>query len=387
MPQPRPKTVTTIMTSQTQPFANAPLARRMLEISPAAVAIIDHQNDIVFANQNFNDLFGYREDELVGQPAQNVFPGPCLCDRASRELRRLAPSDDGAALPTVTRIAKTKRGQEVSVALSLHEVVRVPEPLYLLHLFHSDQDQVDDDMLEANRLAAIAQMVGGLAHESRNALQRAVACLDLLELDLKNNPEHLELSAQIRNSLCNLVDSYEEVRRYAQPIQLHRQRLSLLNLCQIAFNELAAEHTDFPHQLQIHSTGDQRDWASVDRDKMRLVFRHLLENAIDAADGPAHIEVDCQQLASPQGDWLVVRIRDHGCGLSPATLNQAFEPFFTTKQRGTGLGLAICRRILTAHDAKLEILSPPGDGFRPEGTCVKIYLPADPPPENDPPRS
>lgn len=371
------------MTSQTHPFANAPLARRMLEISPAAVAIINHQSVIVFANQKFNALFGYLEDDLVGQPAQQVFPGACLCDRASREVRRLSQTVTADNAPSTSRIGKTKEGMDFPVTYSMHEVVGLPEPLYLLNLFHADQDLLDGDLLEANRLAAIAQMVGGLAHESRNALQRAVACLDLLELDLKNNPEHLELSTQIRNSLCDLVDSYEEVRRYAQPIQLQRQRVGLLNLCQIAFNELAVEQDDFPHQLQIHMPGDESDWLAVDRDRMRLVFRHLLENAIHAADGPARIEVDCQRVDSPPNAWLVVRIRDHGGGFSQQALNHAFEPFFTTKQRGTGLGLAICRRILAAHDGKIAIRCPP-DGERPSGvgSSVEICLPVPPPTAN-----
>jgi signal transduction histidine kinase len=173
------------------------------------------------------------------------------------------------------------------------------------------------------------------------------------------------------------------VRRYAQPIQLQRQRVGLLNLCQIAFNELAVEQDDFPHQLQIHKPGDDRDWLDVDRDRMRLVFRHLLENAIHAADGSARIEVDCQRVDSPPNAHLVVRIRDHGCGFSQQALNHAFEPFFTTKQRGTGLGLAICRRILAAHDAKIAIRCP-ADGERQsgEGTSVEVCLPLPPPTAN-----
>ncbi|QEG39664.1 Sporulation kinase A [Roseimaritima ulvae] len=374
----------------------------MLEISPAAVAIIDRDNGFVFANKKFSALFGYGEDELVGQSAQRVLPDTELCDRVSREPRGSAHPPVNHEPPTTNGTGKTKTGEELAVCYQIHEVLGLPEPLYLLHLLQPQRDQLDADHLEANRLAAIAQMVGGLAHESRNALQRAVSCLDLLELDLKNNPEHLQLSTQIRNSLCDLVDSYEEVRRYAQPIDLQRQPQSLLNLCQIAFNELAVEHDEFPHRLQIHAPDDQRDRLPVDRDRMRLVFRHLLENAIDASDGPARIEVDCQSVPSPQGPRLRIRVRDHGSGLPHQAFQRAFEPFFTTKQRGTGLGLAICQRILSAHDGSITLrcalddgsparsldtdaqartASPTGNGtFRNsrcgQGTCVELLLPA-----------
>ena len=77
--------------------------------------------------------------------------------------------------------------------------------------------------LQSERLAAIGQVVAGLAHESRNALQRGQACLELLALRLKNQPEVLGLVSGIQEAQDDLHRFYEEVRNYAAPILLDRR--------------------------------------------------------------------------------------------------------------------------------------------------------------------
>src|SRR5262249_58461376 len=77
--------------------------------------------------------------------------------------------------------------------------------------------------LQAERLAAIGQMVAGLAHESRNALQRSQACLSLLELRLRDQPEALDLLGRLQQAQDDLHRLYEGVRHYAAPIRLDRR--------------------------------------------------------------------------------------------------------------------------------------------------------------------
>jgi signal transduction histidine kinase len=89
-------------------------------------------------------------------------------------------------------------------------------------------------------------------------------------------------------------------------------------------------------------------------------------NAIQAS--PRGSEVDVRQGA--RNGHCVIKVADHGPGISPEAQERLFEPFFTTKERGTGLGLAISQRIITAHRGEIRIFSPGGCG-----TTVEILLP------------
>jgi signal transduction histidine kinase len=102
---------------------------------------------------------------------------------------------------------------------------------------------------------------------------------------------------------------------------------------------------------------------------LNQVFLNLLKNAAESFAG----ESGCIDLtARPEGDAVVVEIRDDGPGIAPEMRQRVFEPFFTTKrkERGSGLGLSICRRIVSQHKGSIELESDPD-----RGTIVRVRLP------------
>ena len=353
-----------------QPFVDAPLARHILELSPAAVAVLDSVGTVVFVNDRLTQLLGYTGEDLIGRSSQAFLPDTPPCVHVSHLARPLSHSWNEHSGEEAKTTARSKAGSCVQVIISLHQIVGSRVSLWLLHIFSVDKQPLDRELLESERLAAIAQMVGGLAHESRNALQRAVASLDLLELDLKNNPDQMMLSQRIRNSLNDLMANYDEVRRYAEPITVKLQSAKLFRLCQIAFAETFTDaKVAVLHRLESQSEGE--DTAHVDVEKMTLVFRHVLDNAIDAANhAPARIEFGCQRLTWRNEDAVKLEIRDHGSGFDDESLRRAFQPFYTTKQHGTGLGLAICRRIIEAHYGEIHAKNHAGGG-----ALIEITMP------------
>lgn len=223
-------------------------------------------------------------------------------------------------------------------------------------------------LVQSERLAAIGQMVTGLAHESRNALQRARACLDLLELDLESQSEQLDLIVRIRRALGDLQKNYEEVKQYAAPIALEKVSVDLAELLRSTFNDLGAEFGFDRTVLSIQTEGCQA--VEVDTHRMGQVFRNILENAMAASPGTARIVATlrtCEVVGRPMLECV---ISDHGEGMSQESVTRVFEPFYTTKQSGTGLGMAICKRIVDAHDGTIQATSKAG-----QGTVITIRLP------------
>jgi CheY-like chemotaxis protein/anti-sigma regulatory factor (Ser/Thr protein kinase) len=215
--------------------------------------------------------------------------------------------------------------------------------------------------LQSERLAAIGQMVTGLAHESRNALQRSQACLEMLSLIVSDRPEALNLIGRLQKAQDHLHNLYEDVRDYAAPIKLEKVTCDLRTVWRESWAHLELARRDkhaVLHEIlggvDLHCVGEP--W------RLNQVFRNLLENALAAGKAPVTIEI---RAAAPQLNGqpaLSITVEDDGPGIVPEQRRKAFDPFFTTKTKGTGLGLAISRRIVEAHGGQITIGEAQGPG-------------------------
>lgn len=223
--------------------------------------------------------------------------------------------------------------------------------------------------MQAERLAAIGQMITGLAHESGNALARIQACLEMLTFEVEDRPEALDLIGRIQKAQNDLQRLFEEIRSYAAPLKLHREECALNGIWRQAWNNL-----DVLHKNRQVTLSEQIDCAdlnlNIDPFRLEQVFRNIFENALAACKDPVEIDITCQQVNDDNHAAMRVTIRDNGPGLSSETKQRIFDPFYTTKTKGTGLGMAIARRIVEAHGGEIAIGDPPD-----KGTEIHITLP------------
>lgn len=225
-------------------------------------------------------------------------------------------------------------------------------------------------MLMNERLAAIGQMVAGLAHESRNALQRSHACLAELALDLGQMPQSLELVRKIQKALDDVNFLLEEVRDYSAPIILERRNCCVESLVRETWQEIMeAKKIDPVAKLEIHKSDNFPQTCFVDCDRIQQVVRNLLENALFASSNADHVRV---HLNYDEGHPQQIRIEvaDDGPGVPAEDRENVFIPFFTTKTKGTGLGLAVSRRFVEAHEGRIFV-----DNGEPKGARFVIELP------------
>jgi signal transduction histidine kinase len=218
-------------------------------------------------------------------------------------------------------------------------------------------------LLQNERLAAIGQMVSGLAHESRNAFQRSHACLAELSLDLQDKPESLQLVQKVQKALDDLHRLLEEVRCYSAPIVLEKRSCDLAKLIAQCWQQIldAGQMQKQPH-FEVISDDDFPNPVPVDPDKLCQVVSNLLENALHACAQPGKILIELSSVS--KNNKLRIAVSDDGPGVPKKNHQQIFEPFFTTKTKGTGLGLAISARIVEAHGGKLLMEDSPLGGAR-----------------------
>jgi signal transduction histidine kinase len=221
--------------------------------------------------------------------------------------------------------------------------------------------QAQEQALQAERLAAIGQMVTGLAHESGNALARSQACLEMLALEVQDRPEALDLIARIQKAQDHLRQLYEEVRGYAAPLRLEREWVDVSTIWRQAWTNLVVLRQGRDAEVHEEKTGMDLH-CPVDHFRLEQVFRNIFENALAACRDPVRITVTCTDAGLVGRPALQVAVRDNGPGLNAEQRQRIFEPFFTTKTKGTGLGMAIASRIVVAHGGRIDVGNAIGAG-------------------------
>jgi signal transduction histidine kinase len=229
--------------------------------------------------------------------------------------------------------------------------------------------ETEQKLRHAERLAAIGETVAGLAHESRNALQRSQACLEMLMRKVKDQPEALDLLVRLQKAQDHLHHLYEEVRGYAAPITLRREPCDLRAIVEDTWSHLAATRTGREANLRFDAPPPARH-CEADLVAIGQVFRNILENALQAC--PDRAEIDLHGSETELNGKLAVRIavRDNGPGLTAEQRRRIFEPFYTTKTQGTGLGMAIVKRLVEAHGGVIAV----GEGVK-SGAEIVLTLP------------
>jgi PAS domain S-box-containing protein len=230
----------------------------------------------------------------------------------------------------------------------------------------SDRKRAEERALQSSRLAAIGETMAGLVHESRNALQRSKANLEMLSLEVEGRPEALKLVGRVEKAQEDLHKLFEEVRQWAAPLNLRHEPCNLRQLWREVWNNVIHVHSG--KKLTLDEKSHEAVTCSIDRFAMAQVFRNIFENAVEVSPAGAAVEIACCETSNGQGHAVVVSITDHGPGLTGEQQQRIFEPFFTTKTKGTGLGMAIASRIVQSHGGSITASSS-------GGARIEIVLP------------
>jgi PAS domain S-box-containing protein len=312
--------------------------------------ILDDEWRIVEANPAACAILGYESAPLVGKSLQ-ALAGKTSDDEPMRDILSQHVQSSGecelthaTGLPMAAEYRLVKNFTPNRQLFSFSDV--------------TDRKRAEERARQAERLAAVGEAMTALSHESRNALQRGSTCLELLELQLDDQPEAFELVTRARKAQEQLRALYEEVRQWAAPINIARHECNIRGVWREAWDHVKQGRQARTAILREHIECDPV-WR-VDRALMHHVFRNAFENAVEASPEGGAISLRCSRTSSSGASLLRILIRDEGPGLTPEQQARIFEPFFTTKRTGTGLGMALCQRIVTAHGGAILATSPGG---------------------------
>lgn len=247
-----------------------------------------------------------------------------------------------------------------------------------------ERQRMEAMVIRAERLSAVGTLASGVAHEFNNI---NVSVLGFAELGLELD----DISETVRKYFDSIRRAGWRAKRITRNLlTFTRARKSSregADLCEVVEESIQLVRHELENSgVRIIRQLEKTPLSVMDRALIGQVVVNLLINAHHAMiDRPEKcLTVSC----GVEGEWLVLRISDTGCGMSPETQRQIFTPFFSTKGehstgdstqsrvRGTGLGLSVCHTIIEGHDGEINLTSTEG-----EGSTFIIRLPVSPPAE------
>jgi signal transduction histidine kinase len=236
---------------------------------------------------------------------------------------------------------------------------RVGERTRELQAALATEKSLRTQLIQSEKFAALARLVGSVAHEINNPLQSVKNCLYLVQCE--SLPPGLDdvvnMAIAETQRMSNLV---KQLRDTYRPSTLQAIDFDLVELLARVMSLLAPQFRQNEIQWELQYSSDSIMLHGIP-DQIQQVCLNICINAIDvlgARDG--RFEISVRESENP--DRVRVSFRDNGPGISKEYLGQLFEPFFTTKEKGTGLGLAICYEIVKNHGGDIEVESEPGQG-------------------------
>lgn len=218
--------------------------------------------------------------------------------------------------------------------------------------------EVQKQLIQAEKLATVGTLAGGVAHEINNPLTAILTNVQMLlasnEIDDKLDRESLELIEEATKRCRTIV---QKLMTYAKK-PLEATEISRVNL----FNVIKNVVSFLDYQLEqenikiITDIEEDNYWVMGNQNELEQVITNIILNAKDAIkqikkSGNIHISF------AKNGEWIKIAIRDEGVGIPKEIIHKIFDPFFTTKEvgKGTGLGLSICQAIIEKHNGLINV--------------------------------
>lgn len=330
----------------------------------SGVITVGPDGSVATANPAAERMLDISEFEMVPRPISMLFKvdGGLAGDVAKVLAGRLP-----LAMRETTLV--TAEGQEVHVQVSTSRMRAVGGTVLGAVVTLEDVSDIKaltDQLIRADRLAAMGELTAGVAHEVRNPLGVIRASVQLLE-DAQCDAGRIEQAAEVIKQeidrLDRVIKALLDFGRPSKPTLVHTDLNSVIEDVVLFTTRFASQSDVFIEQSLA------RDLPPVlgDPDQLKQVFLNLVTNAVQAmtsAGGTISIET------RPVGEYIEVRIVDNGPGIAARDLPKVFDPFFTKRAEGTGLGLTIVHRIIDEHDGHIEVVSDSG------GTIFTVTLPA-----------
>jgi PAS domain S-box-containing protein len=350
--------------------------RRIFETSNDLILVTDTNGNFIQVSPSVTSILGYLPSDMIGHSAVE-FIHPDDLEHTRREMR-------AARRGQSKRNFETRYVSKEGKAVALNWTGTWSEPVrrhFFIGRDLTEKQAAEAQLRHAQKMDAVGQLTGGVAHDFNNILTVITGTIGILEEAVADQPQ---LAAVAR-----LIDEAAERGANLTKHLLAFARKQPLQPLEVDVNALVLEaakllHPTLGEHIEITPLLAEDAWtAMVDPNLLSTAVLNLALNARDAMPNGGKLALETSNIFLDEnyanmhsevtpGNYVMIAVSDTGSGIPPALLERVFEPFFTTKEvgRGTGLGLSMVFGFVKQSDGHVKIYSEEG-----HGTSVKIYLP------------
>jgi PAS domain S-box-containing protein len=236
----------------------------------------------------------------------------------------------------------------------------------------TEQKQERQRAAQADKLRALGQLASGVAHDFNNALTAILGRAQLMRRQIQdeslvNNLDVIQTAAE------DAAATVRRIQTFAR--QSPAKEFELLDVSSLLRDAIEITRTRWENEARLRGLRYEVELHAIcpyhvlgSASELREVFVNLIVNAVDAMPLGGHLSITCERT----GEYLCLRFKDNGLGMTEDVRERIFEPFYTTKgAHGTGLGLAVSYGIIERHEGRISVESEVG-----QGTTFKIELTA-----------
>ncbi|MEJ2076768.1 MAG: PAS domain S-box protein [Acidobacteriota bacterium] len=340
--------------------------RAILDTCVDGIITIDAQSRILSFNPAAVRIFGYQPEEVIGEAVSILMPEPYQRQHSGYVDHFLKTRQTQIIGRGREVVGRRKDGSTFPLYLAVSDVnVRGRKIFTGIARDLTDFKKMQEEMIHAQKLAAIGEMAASVGHEIKNPLAGIGGAIEILKDTLDAGDARRQVMDDILSEVKRLDNTVRDLLAFSRPWNPDLQICQLEEVAERVARTFR-EQEDLTRVRFVFGSGTETQ-AHVDPWLFEKVLWNILDNANDAmgGEGEVHFTFD-----SGPG-YVEMTVTDSGAGMSPELLKDIFRPFFTTKNRGTGLGLAICKKILDAHGGSISISSQ-----LQKGTRVRIRVPA-----------
>jgi two-component system, cell cycle sensor histidine kinase and response regulator CckA len=349
---------------------------RFFTLSLDLLCIVGFDGYFQRLNPAFQKTLGFTEAEMREKPLLE-FVHPDDRDATTAEVGRLKT---GASTLNFDNRYRCKDGSYRWLSWT---AAPFPEDgtLYAVARDITERRKLEEQFRQSQKMEAIGQLAGGVAHDFNNILAVIQMQSDMLKASEELSPEHREFAEDISTATQRAASLTHQLLLFSRKETMRQQDLDLnqsINNMTKMLRRTLGEDIQMQFKFAMQSLFIHADAGMMDQ-----VLMNLAVNSRDAMlkGGQLIIEtslVDFDELAVSQsghsrsGSFVCLSVSDTGCGIPPEVLPKIFEPFYTTKEvgKGTGLGLATVFGVVQQHQGWINVYSEVG-----HGTTFRIYLP------------
>lgn len=215
-----------------------------------------------------------------------------------------------------------------------------------------------EHLKRVEKMAAMDEMISGIAHEIKNPLASLSGSIQLLREDTKPGSHEDKLMQIILRETDRLKNIVNDISLFSKPHTNNAVEIKMAKEIEETV-ELFLNDPEWKNTIHCYTDLDKDICLFIDPSHFTQILWNLLKNAAQSIKGHGVIKI---QLKSSRNNRVYLTIEDTGIGISRKDFNHIFDPFFTTKPEGTGLGLSIIHRLIDTYNGMIDFESTPGKG-------------------------